>query len=296
MSDLSIFRIVFILPKALGELVRQLHGSMKSELTIQGKQLRWHTCGERELELNRVYHEILTQTTHLNRKESLPKPIISLNQQHTHLKSMVTALKQLPVMAHTLETRPQWKECQQAIRTIGKAAANQRITNEICDLVHQTDSSIRLLTLNAHRRLAQVEQNVVGSLTVDTLQTMGYRLKARGHNLLGSAGKTNLRAKVELGGRIMMDTTAFSGMDCHREVARIEHALKERGLVLQRVGGDSRIRHQGVLLLDPFPKMDHSTDPVTTQNETLAMFQGNGSQWQTSQRQYHQQRLKLKEG
>ena len=143
MSEISRFRIQFILPKIMGKLVNQLQSSVESLLTPRNPQLYWHTLGERELKLKQTYLGIRAQSKPLGLEESSPNHLDTLAQHHIHLKAMVTALKQVPVMAMSLKPDPHWAECQRAIKAIGQAVTGQNTSPEILDLARKTDARIR---------------------------------------------------------------------------------------------------------------------------------------------------------
>jgi hypothetical protein len=298
MSDINIFRAVFILPIAVGKLLGELHGAVDDLLIPRKRQIHWDTLGQRELKLKESYLKAQSHPMTLGNVGSSSQSMNLLTKHHTHLNAMVTAVKQMPVMNLNLNPNPVWTRCQKDIQRIGKAILTKRPTPEIISLANQTDSQIRQLTLSSHRSLALAEQNVVGNLTVDTLQTLGYQLKAKKTTLLGSTAKTSLRAKIEPGGGLVLDTTSFNGMDCHKEVARIENALKERGVVLQRVASGPRTRTQGVLLQDPFPAFNQHVE-VSPVIDPLKAEQGSlntAAEWLKRQHQYQKQRLHMKEG
>lgn len=297
MSDINIFRAVFILPMAVGKLLGELHGAVDDILTPRKRQIHWDTLGQRELKLKESYLKAQSYPMTLGNTGSFPQSMNLLAKQHTHLNAMVTAVKQVPVMNLDLNPNPMWAKCQQDIKRIGKAILTKRPTPEIISLANQTDAQVRQLTLDSHRSLALAEQNVVGNLTVDTLQSLGYRLKAKGTTLLGSAAKTSLRAKIEPGGGLVLDTTSFKGMDCHKEVARIENALKERGVVLQRVASGPGAKTQGVLLQDPFPAFEKNVELAPIAGiEAEQGSQNTAAEWLKRRHQHQKQRLHLKEG
>jgi hypothetical protein len=298
MSDINIFRTLVILPIAVGKLVNELHGAVDDLLTPRKRQIHWDTLGQRELKLKESYLKAQSHPMTLGNVGSSPQSVHPLAQQYTHLNAMVTAVKQVPVMNLHLNPNPMWAKCQQDIKRIGKAILTKRPAPEILSFSQETDAQIRQLTLKSHQSLAFAEQNVVGNLAVDTLQTLGYRLKAKGTTLLGSTRRTSLRAKIEPGGGLVLDTTSFKGMDCHKEVARIETALKKRGVVLQRVVSGNGARPQGVLLKDPFPAFNQNVDlaPATKQIINNQGSQTTAAEWLKRQHEYKKQRVHLKEG
>jgi len=297
MSDISVFRTTFMLPIAMGRLLDRLRGTFDDLMIPRERKLHWHTSTEREVILKRTYHAEKTNWSARSAIAVSPSASDVLVKQWGHLNAMVSALKKVPVMALTLEKEPAWEKCNKNLASIQSALKTNKFGKEVSNLTAGTDTMIRELTMQTHGKLASVERDVVGGLIIETLQSFGYSLKSRNTTLIGSSPTASLRARVLSGGTVVLDTTAFDGMECHKEVARIETALKSQGVILKRIVDSNSLRDQGVRLQNPFPELEKSSARTTPKIKlTDDENQSSGVDWLQVQRQYNQQKLRIKEG
>jgi hypothetical protein len=107
--------------------------------------------------------------------------------------------------------------------------------------------------MKAHSKLSDIETEVTSEVVSDTMRSLGYNIRQRGSLFAGSLKETSMRATVLSGGKIVLDTTSFKGLSCHKEVSRFEQRLKERGIVVRKLINHQNKRGGNVVLKDPFP-------------------------------------------
>jgi hypothetical protein len=257
MSELSHFATALILPVAAGVCVARLLGYLGSKAISGERRYQWPTTTEREELLRSTYHRELA--TLEERSLDLPEPdsLRVIGSQRDHLEAMMRSLETVEPMALVARERhgAELAEARSNLGIIEESVKKRQVTGHTNKLVEQTDSLLRSLTLHAHTTLAEIEQEVTSELVTKTLGSMGYDLGHEGSTVVASTAETSIRVEVSPAGGVLLDTTSFSGLSCHRELARFEHTLRDEGVVLRRCLAEESKRRGGVLLTDLFPPL-----------------------------------------
>ena len=277
MSEISNFTAALILPVAAGVCIARLLKYLGSKAIPGPRAYQWPTTIEREELLRSTYYREFAKLEEktLNLAESESPGIIEFQQNH--LQAMVRSLETLEPMALVAKERygATLTELTSNLGVIEESVQKKQVTAQTENLVESTDSLLRSLTLEAHCTLAEIEQKVTAELVSKTLGSMGYSLRQESSTIVGTAGESHIRAEVSSAGSVLLDTTSFSGLTCHRELARFEHSLKDEGIVLRRCLVEEAKRKRGVLLTDPFPPLKHAQDIKTEQKRKNQSIQLN---------------------
>jgi len=267
MSELSLFSVALFLPLATGTLLARLIQRLGANKGLLETHCHpWPGTVDREDLLNANYKNVLMQLDQNHRLlEPQPGGRSPLSSAHDHLQAMMQSLDNsgllYEVVAETQKER--LAEARANLLTIKNSLQACHPEASLKDMIEQTDLSLRTLTMQAHAYLADIEREVTTDLVGETLNSLGYRLETRDNRLLGKSGDMIIRAGIETDGRILLDTTSYSGLSCQQEIARFESKLKENGVLLKRTAYDRALRKPGgVLLNDPFPPLGTRLGPL----------------------------------
>jgi hypothetical protein len=184
-----------------------------------------------------------------------------------HTVSMFESLSQVKPMALVTRTRHQekWEKVKSAISALKQQLEAVRFEPvEVAKLTLGSEALIRQMSYDTHSFLAQAEEEVMLKKLIESTASMAYSIKADSKSLIASKDSVFVRANTDAG-MMIMDTTSFPGFSCHAQVQEIENDLKQRGLVLSRIGEHTmRLPKGGVRLNDPFPAC-----PVDAKNQIL---------------------------
>jgi hypothetical protein len=180
---------------------------------------------------------------------------------------MFESLSQVKPMALVARTRHQekWEKVKSAISALKQQLEASRFEPvEVAKLTLGSETLIRQMSYDTHSFLAQAEEEVMLKKLIESTASMAYSVEADNKSLSASKKHVFIRANTDAG-MMIVDTTSFPGISCHAQVQEIEKDLKQRGLVLSRIGEHSmRLRKGGVRLNDPFPAC-----PVDGKNQIL---------------------------
>ncbi len=104
------------------------------------------------------------------------------------------------------------------------------------------------LAAEVQRELCQVEQQVVVETVAAALEEEGYLVDRRGGRLKATRGLTCVWAEVDPFAELALDMSGFSGLDCVREMGKIEKRLRAKGLRIERNTTQSHGRPAGGVL------------------------------------------------
>lgn len=274
MSELTPLVVVFVLPLAAAALLYKLGQNIGTSVTLSNKKYNWPCTIEREELLLKNYNNELLKHTNSMPPLLHNKPDATLRMQENHLKAMLGSINKIDIMSEILNHKytDQFKELQSEIDKICEFDKSQITPQKTYELLKNAESQLRDLTVKAHSQLSEIETDTTSEIVAGTMKSLGYDIKNRGSLFAGSLGKTSIRANVLSGGRIVLDTTSYKGLSCHKEVARFETKLKENGIFVKRLHNSEFMRRGGVLLKDPFPictENKQATSNQTAKKSTL---------------------------
>jgi hypothetical protein len=234
--------------------------------------------GNQGIELNGPY--LATQEREFAIKDTYFKNRFRLEEEHFSL----TIEPEKPLLKHETENTPQLKAIHiiamnesiaqiEPMATIAKKSHGHKLkkasklietmkrylldTNANADklniLANKCEPLLREMATETHSLLSKTEDLLVSKTLTTTLEDLGYDVHMSGADLVGSKGSVSLRAKAE-GGRLRMDTTAYSGLSCQSEIGRLRTELSRRGIILGRVVENaSKTFDKKHKLTDPLP-------------------------------------------
>ena len=176
--------------------------------------------------------------------------------QAIHVISMAESIAQVEPMAFVTKKKygSKLKKVHSLVKKI-KSHLQDNIydSDAVQKLTTDCEPILRKIAKDTHSLLANAEDKISLETVTATMNGLDYKVKTNGKNLIGSKGNISVRARAE-GGRLMLDTTTFPGISCHREVHRIEAELERRGFILRRAYENTMKLNEGyVKLKDPFP-------------------------------------------
>ena len=269
MSEISGFAVALALPVLAGIFLAKLVKSIGTIEVLPDKKYHWPTTIERGELLGNMYHKELIGFNEQKLNLLKNNTLNIFEQQHNHLEAMMRSINAVDIMSVVANEKHQdlYAMAHDNLGKIRNIIQKNEQSNNDFELIKTTDTLLRKLTLSAHSTLADIERDTTSDLVKETLQSMGYKLKTKGGNILGVSRETSIRATVSSEGHVLLDTKSFKGISCQKEVARFENTLKENGIVLRRLLTVPTKRRDGVLLKDPFPPLKIEQDIVADNKE-----------------------------
>ena len=220
-------------------------------------EYQWLCTHDREEALNKNYRNKLAELE----KNSLPEIDNNdhkyLDYLQNHLNAMMHSVKKEEIVFNLISNKDPDKITNicSNIKKISTVDTELKLDEQLINLAKETDNSLRDLVFSAHTTMAQVEQKVTGDIISETLQSMGYRLKKGKNILAGSSKDATIRAEIQETGKIVIDTTSFSGLSCQKESLRLESELKSQGMVLTVQLNALKGKNKKSILRNPFPSL-----------------------------------------
>ena len=264
MSELNHYSFSARMGNAVDGIVKIISKSCNA-LNTHKLKIGYLATAERKIRLQTLYEKnfskIQKRYAISDRSKTLAKARgIDLSQdtrnRAIHTVSMFESLSQFEPMALVAKTRHRgrWDKINSAVSALKRQLKAPKFDPvEVEQLVEKSEMLTRQMSYDTHSFLAKAEEELMLKKLIESTASMAYDVKTDGNSLIASKGLVAIRAKADAG-ILALDTTSFSGISCHAQMQKIEKDLKQRGLVLRRMGEHSmRLRKGGVRLNDPFP-------------------------------------------
>jgi hypothetical protein len=261
MSEINHYSFSTRIGNAMNEIVKIISKSCNA-LNCSKLKTGYLATAEREMMLERLYDKNFAefQNRYPTSTKACESQVIESSQdtriKAIHTVSMFESLSQVKPMALVARTRhrEKWEKVKSAISALKQQLEAVRFEPvEVAKLTQGSETLIRQMSYDTHSFLAQAEEELMLKKLIESTTSMAYSVKADNKSLIASMGPVFIRANADAG-LMILDTTSFSGISCHAQMQKIEKDLKQRGLVLRRMGEHSmRLRKGGVRLNDPFP-------------------------------------------
>ncbi len=261
MSELSIFSIVV----AMGDIRREVSRLLEDlGISLSGS---YSTTMERESAAQNAYlkNRIRLEAEYLPKKLE-PKEQVLLKETKNkglmrgiHVLAIDDAITRIQPLATVARKKhgEKLKKASALVQTIKTHFEEAVADAQAVDLLAlKCEPLLRETAKDAHYFLSKTEDLVAVETLSGELSGLGYDVHRNGRDIVGAKGKVCLRARAE-GGRLRLDSTAYPGLSCQKEMARLERALRRKGLVLGRICEDPfrkyKKNHQ---LKDLFPSFE----------------------------------------
>jgi len=272
MSEITHYSLSTRIGNVVNEIVNIISKSCNA-LNCHKLKTGYLATAEREMTLQTFYQRNFAelQNRHSISTQACQTQAVEYSQdtriKAIHTVSMFESLSQVKPMALVARTRHQekWEKVKSAISALKQQLEASRFEPvEVAKLTLGSETLIRQMSYDTHSFLAQAEEEVMLKKLIESTASMAYSVEADNKSLSASKKHVFIRANTDAG-MMIVDTTSFPGISCHAQVQEIEKDLKQRGLVLSRIGEHSmRLRKGGVRLNDPFPAC-----PVDGKNQIL---------------------------
>ena len=272
MSEINHYSLSTRIGNVVNEIVNIISKSCNA-LNCHKLKTGYLATAEREKTLQTFYQRNFAefQKRYPISKKACESQVIESSQdtriKAIHTVSMFESLSQVKPMALVARTRHQekWEKVKSTISALKQQLEASRFEPvEVAKLTDSSETLIRQMSYDTHSFLAQAEEELMLKKLIESTASMAYSVEADNKSLIASKDPVFIRANTDAG-MMIVDTTSFPGSSCHAQVQKIEKDLKQRGLVLSRIGEHSmRLRKGGVRLNDPFPAC-----PVDGQNQIL---------------------------
>ena len=272
MSEINHYSISTRIGNVVNEIVNIISKSCNA-LNCHKLKTGYLATAEREKTLQTFYQRNFAelQNRYPISKKACESQVIESSQdtriKAIHTVSMFESLSQVKPMSLVARTRHQekWEKVKSTISALKQQLEASRFERvEVVKLTDSSETLIRQMSYDTHSFLAQAEEELMLKKLIESTASMAYSVEADSKSLIASMEPVFIRANTDAG-MMIVDTTSFPGISCHAQVQEIEKDLKQRGLVLSRIGEHSmRLRKGGDRLNDPFPAC-----PVDNKNQIL---------------------------
>ena len=266
MSELSVFELI-ILPVKVGNLFTNLLKELGPVSIIGKNKYQWPTTMQRQELLRSCYHEELEAKG----AGTLTKPqndgLGTLRRHQAHLEAMIGSIEKMELISKLAEEKfaPEMSLARSNIQMLKAAIQSETSDPSALKAASRADSLLRNITMEVHTTLAGIEQEATKNLMAKTLDSMGYRTKAKNNVVIGGKNDSVIRAQIAPEGHISLDTKSFSGLSCQKEVARLENRFREQGVILRRLTEGQFSPGARVHLRSPFPTLNQAQDALSSQ-------------------------------
>lgn len=261
MSELSMYSIRV----AIGDIRRDFSRVFENQgISLKGA---YSATPERELAAETAYmkNRIRLEAEHLPRTLEPGKPAFPHETKNVglmrgiHVLAMDAAITQIEPLAAVAKKKhgEKLKKVSGLIQTI-KTHFKEVVPNSeaVNILSTKCEPLLREMAKDAHSLLSGAEDRLALEALTGELDDLGYEMLVNGRDIIGSKGTVCLRARAE-GGRLRLDSTAYPGLSCQKEIRRLETALRRRGLVLGRICEDaSKTCNKNHQMKDLFPPFE----------------------------------------
>lgn len=294
MSELTIFSIGILIGnarKTIAKLIGEVCGADQPRL-----QEDYLATPEREALLHGLYVKNFTRleekylSSALERSDKdLDHDQISQAQMSAiHFMSMAESISQVEPLAHVANAKHAGKmpKITSAIATMKEHLQNAASCNmdAVKSLTREYEPVLRKIAYDAHRSLANAEEQLSLTAVTNAMKVMDFKVKANGKNMVCAKGGLIIRASSD-GGQVKLDTRSLGGISCHSEILKLEKVLAQEGMLLRRMLKDQdRSLTAPTKIEDPFPLLpegnahknrESGKETGTIENQDVTAFTNN---------------------